>query len=135
MAPKMTRLRALLLTHRRLAAAVLALALVLKVLVPTGFMPGTEDGRLTVRICAEPGSALLVSLPLKPGEHHNDSASADGACPYAALGHATLGGADPLVLALALAFILLLGFAPAPALRLVRWRHRAPPLRGPPLTA
>lgn len=112
----------------------LALALVMKVLVPTGFMPGGSDGRLAVRICAEPGSALMLTVPLKAGERHGDPATSDGACPYAALGHAALGGADPLVLAAALAFILLLGFARAPVLRLDRWHHRAPPPRGPPLT-
>jgi hypothetical protein len=128
-------LRALLFSHRRLAAAMLALALVMKAMVPTGFMPGTSDGRLTVRICAEPGSVLQVSLPMKPGERHDGTATSDSACPYAVLGHAALGGADPVVLALALAFVLLLGFAPAPALRTDRWRHRAPPPRGPPQTA
>ncbi len=48
---------------------------------------------------------------------------------------ASLAGADALLLAAALAFILALGFAPATAPRPRRAVWLRPPLRGPPLTA
>ena len=56
-----------------------------------------------------------------------------GLCPYGALGFAALGGADPIQLAAALAFVLTLGFAAlvVPAPRTIA--HLRPPLRGPPL--
>ena len=48
---------------------------------------------------------------------------------------ASLAGADAVLLAAALVFILTLGVAPAPPLRLARNPHLRPPLRGPPLLA
>ena len=45
---------------------------------------------------------------------------------------ASLGGADPLIVTLAIAFALLLGFAPVRPPALVRAGHLRPPLRGPP---
>ena len=59
----------------------------------------------------------------------------DSVCPYTALGHASLAGADPALLATALAFILALAFAPLAPARLSRIPHIRPPLRGPPSQA
>ena len=43
-----------------------------------------------------------------------------------------LPGADPILLIVALAFIIATGFLATPALLLRRERHAWPPLRGPP---
>ncbi|MBS0255010.1 MAG: hypothetical protein JSS36_07345 [Proteobacteria bacterium] len=130
----MSRLRVLALHHRRLAALLLAMALALRVLVPAGFMPG-GDGQLAMKICADQGSAITLLVPLKGGDHDKGAAKADAPCAFAALGHGLTGAADPLVLAVALAFILALGFAPARTPRVPAWPHRTPPALGPPHTA
>lgn len=132
----MNRFRALLLRYRIMAFAVIALALAMKALVPTGYMIGSDSRVLSIRICddAQLTSAVHakdIAIPMK-GEHSGKHAKGEGACPYSALSFASLGGADPIQLALALLFILATGFAPIvlPALR--RAAHLRPPLRGPP---
>jgi hypothetical protein len=129
-------LRSFLRDHRRLAACLIALALAMKALVPAGYMLGATAHVLTVEVCADSQGKHLTQLIVVPGESTPaDHAKSDGPCAWSALGIAALGGADLALLALALAFILLLGFAPtAPAPR-SRAHHLRPPLRGPPSLA
>jgi hypothetical protein len=132
----MDSLRAFFRDHRRLAALVVAVALAMKALVPGGYMLAPQGKVLTIAICADASGGQLtrqIVLPTdgKSGEH----AKAENTCPYAALGMAALTGADAPLLALALAFILALGFAPVrPAFRASPSFLR-PPLRGPPALA
>lgn len=138
----MMLLRAFFLQHRALAGAVIALALLVKALVPGGMMPGAEAKVLTLRVCIDMPLAPAIAhdelraivVPTKDGETARH-AKAEAMCPYAALAVPGLGAVDPVQLALALAFIVLCGLAaqsvPAP-LRAVRLR---PPLRGPPARA
>ncbi|MFD2780429.1 hypothetical protein ACFS32_04010 [Novosphingobium pokkalii] len=69
-----------------------------------------------------------IVLPGKPdhGEH------VKGECPFTALSSASLGAVDPVVLALALAFVMALALRAAPCPRLGQTAHLRPPLRGPP---
>ena len=135
--------RTFLLRHRAMAIAVMALALAMKAIVPAGYMVGTESKVLTIRICDDTQlsaaahnalSARDIAIPMK-GEPAGKHSKADGTCPYGALSFAGLAGADPILLALALLFILATGFAalalPAPS----RIAHLRPPLRGPPALA
>lgn len=125
-----------------------ALALAMKVLIPAGFMLGQDAGArtLTVQICADSlGHAVTKQIiveqsgarPDVQSGHGDDSkqAAADGACPFTALGHGLIGGADPVQLALALLFILTLAFAPLVPARAKPVFHLRPPLRGPPALA
>ncbi|MBC2663556.1 hypothetical protein H7F50_17590 [Novosphingobium flavum] len=135
----MSLLRALLLRHRALTLLVLAAALCLKAVVPAGYMLDGNAGAITVRLCNDAsGSAApqAITIPMKPdaGDHPDDPTGhkATPACPYAALTLATLGGADPVLLGLALAFIVLLGFVPTVGPRTQRPTHLRPPLRAPP---
>lgn len=137
----MTALRAFMLGRRRLALWLVVLALAMKALVPAGYMPAAGTRFLSIQLCSEgiPGRHDLVrtvAVPVKlaPGEREAGQAKAQGTCPFAALGHGALGGADPVLLAAALAFAVLLGFAPVtlPALR--RPVRAWPPMRGPPLS-
>ena len=137
----MARFRALIRHHSRPVLVLLALALAVKALVPAGFMlsPGTERF-LTVTICADASGVpkqMRIALPDKDAAHGDQAEAADKGqpCAFSGLGHATLGGADPLLLAAALAFILLTGFAPRPALPARDTPFLRPPLRGPPITA
>ncbi|NKJ42976.1 DUF2946 family protein [Novosphingobium sp. SG720] len=138
----MIALRAFLLRNRGLALALVALALAMKALVPAGYMVGGETRSFTIQLCSEgiDGRHDLVRQVVVPASGAADKADAghakaQGTCPFGALGHALLGGADPVLLAGALAFILALGFAPVAALAPRRHSHAWPPLRGPPLIA
>jgi hypothetical protein len=136
----MHALRTLLARHRAMAVLVLALVLAVKALVPSGWMIQTGERVLTVAICADAsGGAQMreIAIPTKPG--HGESPGADhqasGTCAFSVLGMDALGGADALLLALALSFILALGFAATPIPAPRRARHVRPPLRGPPAIA
>lgn len=132
----MTALRALLLARSRLALALVALALAVRLLVPAGMMPGSGDKILAVQICADasgvPQSQVIV-IPGKQASHENNAAK--GTCAFASMAAPVLGGAGPILLAVALAFILAIGLAlAAPALP-ARFSRFQPPTRGPPAFA
>lgn len=136
----MSALRAFLRDHRRLAVLLLALALLVKALVPAGFMLASGARVLTVEICADPSGTRMTKQIVIPadGKSHQspgDHAKADGACAFSGLHMAALGGADAALLTLALAFILLLGFAPQAPPLAAEPAYLRPPLRGPPLHA
>lgn len=135
----MSPLRDLVQIHSRLTLVLLGLALAVKALVPTGFMPALTDERvLTVTICADAtGMArqMRIAIPDKdqaPGDHSKATDTAQP-CAFSGLGSAMTGGADPVLLASAAAFILLLRFAAPASLPLPEIAFLRPPLRGPPL--
>lgn len=110
-------------------------ALCMKVVVPTGFMIGQNSKVLTVRICEEiTGNHAVKQLviPMKDGGSEPGHKQGKGECHFASLSMASMTGADPWLLVLALAFILALGFAPARLSLPERVFHLRPPLRGPP---
>jgi hypothetical protein len=136
MAPAMGTIRAFCREHRRFAALLIVLALAIKALVPSGYMPTMTGQVLTVAICADASGGALtrrIVLPAddKPGAH----GKGEGHCPYAALGMAGLPGMDAVLLTLALSFILARGFAPVRPVRPARASFLRPPLRGPPARA
>ncbi|MCH4151357.1 MAG: hypothetical protein LKF30_05345 [Sphingobium sp.] len=131
----MTALRALLRDYRTLALLLLGCALLVKAIVPQGYMVGGADRQISVQLCLDgiTHKSVTVSIPGKGSE--KDKPAANEHCAFTSLSMTALGGADAPLLALALAFILATGFAP-----LYRVLHGAtgqirPPLRGPPLTA
>jgi len=128
-------LRALIARHHRLAAVLVALTLAMKALVPAGYMVDSQSKVLTIRVCADSiGQDVIrqITVPGSAKDTDNHKAHAEPPCPFTALGHAALGGADPLQLAEALLFILALGLAELAPTRLLRIAHLRPPLRGPP---
>jgi hypothetical protein len=132
-------IRAFFRTNRRLALGLIALALVIKALVPAGYMlAGPLSGGthvLTVAICGDVSGGPTTREIAVPSDGKQDHAKAEGTCAWGVLGMAALGGADGALLGLALAFILALGLAPArPAARPQR-SYLRPPLRGPPAFA
>ena len=133
----MASLRALLLRHRTIAAALVALALCMKALVPAGYMVAPQARTFTLLVCADSlgeRTATQVSIPARDGTHQNTDANtkAHDVCPFAGHAFPALGGADPILLALAIAFVLARGFAPAPSPIIRRVARLQPPLRGPP---
>ncbi|MDJ0977291.1 MAG: hypothetical protein QNI87_02015 [Erythrobacter sp.] len=71
-----------------------------------------------------------------PGlEHGHDEGPSSKKCDFAGLTKFATGAANPIVFALAIAFALLLAFAPRGPLQLPRLVKLRPPLRGPPAYA
>jgi hypothetical protein len=134
-------LRTLIRDHARLTLVLLALALAVKAVVPAGFMLSAGGDRfLTVTICSDASGGprqMQIAIPGKrdKGIDHSDAGTKATHCAFSGLGQSALGGADPLLLALALAFILLIGLAPLPALARRDIPFLRPQLRGPPRSA
>lgn len=136
----MHALRILLLKRRQFALVLVALALCMKALMPAGYMVSESARVFTITICSDASGEKIsreIVIPAKGGSGHQDDAhgKADAQCAWSSLSMAATGGADAPLLALALAFILALGFLPAPILRARRADYLQPPLRGPPATA
>jgi len=117
--------------------ALLLATLLVRALIPAGYMVGSKSMLLTVELCesSDPGSrATQVAIPIDrtddgpTGQHGMN----DGACAFSALSFAAVSGADPALLAIALIFIVTLGFAPMASVTVRRALHLRPPLRGPP---
>ena len=131
----MTVLRHHLLRHRALAVWLVAMALAMRILVPSGYMIGSAHGAFAVQLC--PGSASQA-MAMPGGQHHSgdqDHGKPDQPCAFAGLASPSLAGADVLLLAEAIAFVIRTGHQPRvePA-RAVSRPHLRPPLRGPPQT-
>lgn len=134
----MSSLRALTHAYARLTLVLAVLALAVKALVPAGYMISAAGERfLTVTICADASGTpkqMRIAIPDEndTGGDHSEAADKSQPCAFSGIGHAALGGADPVLLAAALAFILLIGLAPlrAPPARDASFLR--PPLRGPP---
>jgi hypothetical protein len=135
----MRGLRDILLKRRRLALWLVALTLSMKALLPGGFMLDTQSRTITIEICADSNGVHLtrqIAVPLEQGEQDRAAQHAKGAaCPFSALTMAGTPGADPVLLGLALAFILAIGFVPVAVPERERPYRLRPPLRGPPLIA
>ncbi len=130
----MNALRSLVFRYRLLAMLLVAAALCLRIVLPAGTMIAPAAKVLTIRICVDSlghDGIAQIAVPMK-GLDSKTGSSAKGECAFSSLAMAATGGADPALLALALAFITLLGFAPAPAPRPRRTSRLRPPLRGPP---
>ncbi|WP_221234545.1 hypothetical protein [Sphingomonas aerophila] len=113
--------------------------LLLKVVVPSGYMIDSDHGRFAITICpgVEPSSVTMEMPGLHDHmpDHGNskDHGKVEMPCAFSGLTAPSLAGADPLLLAAAIVFIVRTAFRTAvdteptgPGL------HLRPPLRGPP---
>jgi hypothetical protein len=129
-------LRRLVLSHRPLVIAILALALLMKLAMPAGFMSNAGNGQIVISICSGTGaSTMVVTIPgLEHGKPDGGDypGKAEQPCAFAGLSAPSLAAADPILLAAAILFVLALGMRPlalpAPSAR----AYLRPPLRGPP---
>ncbi|MBB3940433.1 hypothetical protein GGR39_002090 [Novosphingobium fluoreni] len=133
----MHRLRDLVLANRPFAGAILVLALMMKVVIPAGFMPTVSNDQIVASICSGTGR-MTMAMPI-PGLQHGKS---DGSghqdkagqpCIFAGLSAPAFTGADPLLLAITILFILVLGLRPMALPNSTAPPYLRPPLRGPPL--
>lgn len=132
--PRVQTLRQHLRRHRALAAWLVAFALLLKVVVPTGYMLDTSGGAITITMCSGTGPMKTMTMAM-PGVDHKgrkDGQKAEQPCAFSGLDASALAAVDPILLAIALAFLIAAacwcGRPPlfgAPV-------YLRPPLRGPP---
>lgn len=120
----------------RIAVALLALALALRVLVPAGWMPAQGQG-LAITICSGNG-AETAWVDAQGKIHKHDPAQgsmADHPCAFAGMGAPMLGGDVPAPpLALPLARDEIASLAQAPATIGQGLAAPPPPATGPPAT-
>lgn len=140
MGAPMSAPRALIQRQPKLVMLVMALALCVKALVPSGYMvrSGTTE-LLTVALCSQGLDApktATIAIHKEGGSQDQDSegGKTDTPCAFTALSMVSLGGADAPLLAMALLFILALGLAPSAAPLPAEPAYLRPPLRGPPLS-
>lgn len=122
---------------RSLFAALFALALAVRIVIPSGFMPVQTTQGMVVGICDESGGNTIVIDLQRPagGEHPSNDHEQPAPCAFAGLSAPALAGDVPLVLtqpALPLREVVPPPpDGPAP----VRPAFLTPPLRGPPALA
>lgn len=126
-----------LLAERNLAVLLCAATLLLKLLVPTGYMIGSEHGRLTIELCSGVASqpmAMEMHGDMPGHGKSKEHGKAELPCAFSGLSAAALAAVDPIQLAALIAFVMSVGLAglalPPPCHR----AHLRPPLRGPPAT-
>jgi len=127
-----------LLAQRYFAVLVCVATLVLKLLVPTGYMIGSEHGRITIELCS--GVVPRAMPTAMPGMHGDmpdhgksqDHGKAEMPCAFAGLSTASLGAIDPIQLVTLIAFVMAVGLSPAVLPVILRRGNLRPPLRGPP---
>lgn len=138
MAPTMLALRSFMHRHRGVALLIVMLALCLKAVLPGGYMIEQSSKTINVTICHS-GAGLAqtaqIAIPMKQGGDPAGAKLPKAECPYSALTMAATGGADGVLLLAALAYILLLGFAPARSAIPAGPSYLRPFLRGPPARA
>jgi len=110
-----------------------SLALLLKLVVPAGFMPVANGTSLTVQLCSSMGPAsATIHLPADTDGQDRNKQAADQPCAFAALGGQAVAATDPVILAAALLFAFVAALVGRDVRLVSRRRHLRPPLRGPP---
>ncbi|WP_312490321.1 hypothetical protein [Sphingomonas sp.] len=147
----MTAIRSLI-AQRHLAALLCLAALLLKLVVPSGYMIGEARGRWAIMLCpgtiTAPQSTPLdpvSAMPTMPGMSHAAATDhgrsdhpddrhqrAEMPCAFAGLSAAALAATDPIQLVALLAFVLATGFVAVAATVRSAPPYLRPPLRGPP---
>lgn len=135
----MQGLKATLLRHRGWAAAWLAVALMMRALIPSGMMLTEGPRVLSLSICSDSRGRTAIyrlALPTRATGHDtkaHDAGTAKGICAFSILSHALLDNADPHPQVP----IRQLVPAPDPLTRsagaLGRVLRNRPPVRGPPI--
>lgn len=114
------------MTRGSVALVVLLLALGVRLAVPSGFMPVRQNGVTVLTLCSGHGPMML-------GHHqHDPGGQADQPCAFAPLSLAATGGAAPILLADAIAYIETAAPRVIAALPVRLAARLRPPLRAPP---
>lgn len=108
----------------------------MKLVLPAGFMPTMAEGRMVVRMCSGTGPMTMVmTIPGLEQSKHDDGGHRDKhepPCAFSGLSTPSLAAADPILLALAILFVLAMGIRALAAPTTTAPPYLRPPLRGPP---
>ncbi|WP_428968505.1 hypothetical protein ACQR50_12065 [Sphingomonas sp. Xoc002] len=143
----MTAIRSLF-AQRHLAVLICTAALLLKLLIPAGYMIGQVDGRAAIILCpgrapapvpmAHDGAMAMAHAAMSHARsehgsgHSGQDHGRDMPCAFAGLTAPGLAATDPIQLALLIAFVMAIGLAMPVLPRPVAAPYLRPPLRGPP---
>lgn len=131
----MSPFRHLLRHHGRWAAWIAAAALLMKLLVPTGYMPVQSGGSIVLELCSGYGPEQMAKA--MPGmahqQGHHDSSDEDHRpCGFAGHMPPSLLIVDPILLVLGIAFAFAAVFRCAMAAATTEPLFLRPPTRAPP---
>lgn len=114
-----------LLAQRHLASLICAAALLLKLLIPAGYMIANDHGRVSITICSGTSErTMTVDMPGMHGDMSDygkstDHGKAEMPCAIAGLSIPALDAIDPIQLTALIAFVLAVGLSatigPAPS--------------------
>ena len=106
----------------------------MKALVPAGYMPVRSGGSIVIELCSGFGPEKMTMAMPGMGDHHGKGDRPRGDAPCGFAGHAppSMAAADPILLVLAIAFILATLFRMPVSWPVRRVSYLRPPLRGPP---
>ena len=109
-------------------------ALLLKLLVPTGYMIESNGGRVAMIICSGIATAAPMEMHGDMVDHgkSKDHGKADMPCAFSGFSAAMTMAIDPVQLAALIAFVMALGVAAAKLPLPLHPAYLRPPLRGPP---
>lgn len=132
-ASAMSGVRTYLQRHAGLVALLLALTLALRALIPAGYMASASSNGVTIELCSGvAGKSVTIALP-GTSKHQQDSRSqAEQPCSFSGAGFDSAATIDPLILAIAIAFVIALGVRSTPFSYRETPAYLRPPLRGPP---
>ena len=109
----------------------------MKMLIPIGFMPTMVGSMLEVQLCTGQGTqTILMEIPGSGGDHsRGDHKKVDVPCAFSGLSAPVLSATDPILLAIAIAFLIAAAFRVVPTQ--ISWRgvYLRPPPQGPPTFA
>ncbi len=126
------------IAQRHVAVLLCAATLLLKLLVPAGYMIAGDQGRIVITLCSGTApAAMVMDMAGMQGDmpdhgQSTDHARADMPCAFSGLLTPTLGAVDPVLLAALIVFILSLALTRTLPMPPAIPRHLRPPLRGPP---
>jgi len=129
----MSGIRAFLRDRKGVIVLLLALTLALRALLPTGYMANSSPNGLTIELCSGvAGKTVTLALPGAPKQDHGDKSGAAMPCAFSALGFDGAAAVDPVLLTLAIAFVLATGWRFLSRFAASRREPLRPPSHGPP---
>ena len=131
----MSNLRRITLRHPHWAFWLVLLALLMRVSVPAGFMPVFANDAITLEPCSGSGPEKMAMAMPGMADHHSDKDHSGGtSMPCGFGGHApsAMSLADPILVALAIIFIIATGFRVGESRPALARHFLRPHLRGPP---
>ncbi|MBW6533151.1 hypothetical protein KZ820_20600 [Sphingomonas sp. RRHST34] len=136
----MRALRRLVLAHSHMAALIYVAVLALRILIPTGYMVSSDHGRVTITLCSgvveQPSMAMdMAGMDHAMPDHgkSKEHGKAEMPCAFSGLSTPVFGGADPVLLVVALALVAAMALRATPRTIVASAPYLRPPLRGPPL--